>query len=102
MCEDSIVRGVLRQVISNKVTNYYGLKTKTTVEAYPKIKQGKAHAGEGTLVGHGKRKEFLGSHSGSYVYNNNSKLNPEAKKIFDSNRNSLAKWLYDNARRNIP
>src|SRR6266511_2242837 len=102
MCEDSIVGGVLRQVTSNKVANYYGSKTKTTVEAYPKIKRGKAHAGEGTLVGHGKRKEFLGSHSGSYVYNNNSKLNPEAKKIFDSNGDSLAKWLYDNVRRDMP
>src|SRR6266498_3327281 len=102
MCGDSIVREVLRQVTSNKVANYYSSKTKTTVEVYPKIKRGKAHAGEGTLVGHGKRKEFLGSHSGSYVYNNNSKLNPEAKKIFDSNRDSLAKWLYDYARRDMP
>src|SRR6266498_4633274 len=98
MCGDSIVGGVLRQVTSNKVANYYSSKTKTTVEAYPKIKRGKAYAGEGILIGHRKRKEFLGSHSGSYVYNNNSKLNPEAKKIFDSNRNSLAKWLYNNAR----
>jgi len=54
------------------------------VKAHPKIKRGKAHAGEDTLIGHGKRKEFLGFHSGSYIYNNNSKLNPEAKKIFDS------------------
>src|SRR6266536_1266286 len=65
MCGDSIVRGVLRQVTSNKIANYYSSKTKTTVEAHLKIKRGKAHAGEGTLVGHGKRKEFLGSHSGS-------------------------------------
>src|SRR6266498_2369667 len=91
ICGDSIIRGVLRQVTSNKVANYYGLKTKTTVKVHPKIKQGKAHAGEGTLVGHEKRKEFLGFHSRSYVYNNNSKLNPEAKKIFDSNGDSLAK-----------
>ena len=98
MCGDSIVGGVLRQVTSNKVANYYGSKTKTTVEAHPKIKRGKAHAGEGTLVGHRKRKEFLGSHSGLYVYNNNNKLNLEAKKIFDSNGDSLAKWLYDNVK----
>ena len=98
ICEDSIIRGVLRQVTSNKVANYYGSKTKTTVKAHLKIKWGKAHAGEGTLVGYGKRKEFLGSHSGSYVYNNNSKLNPKAKKIFDSNGDSLAKWLYNNVR----
>ena len=96
--EDSIVEGVLRQVTSNKVANYYGSKTKTTVKAYPKIKWSKAHAGEGTLVRYRKRKEFLGFHSGSYVYNNNSKLNLEAKKIFDSNENLLAKWLYDNIR----
>ncbi len=83
MCGDSIVRGVLRQVTSNRVANYYGSKTKTTVKAYPKIKRGKVHAGEGTLVEYGKRKEFLGSHSGSYIYNNNSKLNLKAKKIFD-------------------
>src|SRR6266540_4409636 len=101
MCGDSIIGGVLRQVTSNKVANYYGSKTKTTVEAHSKIKRGKAHAGEGTLVEHGKRKEFLGFHSELYVYNNNSKLNPEAKKIFDSNRDLLAKWLYDNARRDI-
>jgi len=102
MCGDSIVGGVVRQVTSNKVANYYGSKTKATVEAHPKIKRGKAHAGEGTLVGHGKRKEFLGSHSGSYVYNKNSKLNPEAKKIFDSNGDTLAQWLYDNAKRDMP
>ncbi len=98
MCGDSIVRGVLRQVTSNKVANYYGSKIKTTVKVHLKIKQGKAHAGKGTLVGHGKKKKFLDSHSELYVYNNNSKLNPEAKKIFDSNGDSLAKWLYDNAR----
>src|SRR6266542_4644127 len=91
MCRDLIIGGVLRQVTSNKVANYYGLKTKTTMEAYIKIKRGKAHAGKGILVGHRKRKKFLGSHSGSYVYNNNSKLNLEAKKIFDFNRDSLAK-----------
>src|SRR6266498_2917407 len=101
MCGDLIIGGVLRQVTSNKVANYYGLKTKTTVEAHPKIKRGKAHAGEDTLVKYGKRKEFLGSHLESYVYNNNSKLNPKAKKIFDSNEDSLAKWLYDNARRDM-
>src|SRR6266540_578552 len=101
MYGDSIVEGVLRQVTLNKVANYYGLKTKTIVEAHPKIKRGKAHAGKGTLVGHEKRKEFLGSHSGLYVYNNNSKLNPKAKKIFDSNGDSLAKWLYNNARRDM-
>src|SRR6266540_4882435 len=38
MCRDSIVGGVLSQVTSNKVANYYGSKTKTIVEAYPKIK----------------------------------------------------------------
>ncbi len=102
MCGDSIIGGVLRQVTSNKIANYYGSKIKTTVKAHLKIKQGKAHAGKGTLVGHRKRKEFLGSHSGSYVYNNNSKLNLKAKKIFDSNGNLLAKWLYDNARQDMP
>src|SRR6266496_4986325 len=91
MCGDLIIRGVLRQVTSNKVANYYSSKTKTTVEVHSKIKRSKAHAGEGTLIGYGKRKEFLGSHSGSYVYNNNSKLNLKAKKIFDSNEDSLAK-----------
>src|SRR6266542_2821810 len=91
MYGDLIVRGVLRQVTSNKVANYYSSKTKTTVEAHPKIKRGKAYAGEGTLIGPRKSKEFLGSYSGSYVYNNNSKLNLKAKKIFDSNGDSLAK-----------
>ena len=52
MCEYSIVRGVLRQVTLNKVANYYGLKIKTTMEAHPKIKQGKAHASEGTVRNH--------------------------------------------------
>src|SRR6266540_1966315 len=66
MCGDSIVGGVLRQVISNKVANYYSSKIKITVEAHPKIKQGKAHASEGTLVEYEKRKEFLSSHSGLY------------------------------------
>src|SRR6266498_3584524 len=102
MYEDSIVGGVLRQVTSNKVINYYSSKTKTTVKAHLKIKRGKAHASEGTLIKHRKEKKFLGFHLGSYVYNNNSKLNPEVKKIFDSNRDSLAKWLYDNARRDMP
>src|SRR6266540_904254 len=102
MCGDLIIREVLRQVTSNKVANYYSSKTKTTVKAHPKIKRGKAHAGKGTLVRHEKRKEFLDFYSGSYVYNNNSKLNLKAKKIFDSNEDSLAKWLYDNARRDMP
>src|SRR6266498_861444 len=102
MCGNSIIGGVLRQVTSNKVANYYDLKTKITVKVHSKIKRGKAYAGEDTFVGHRKRKEFLDSYSGSYIYNNNSKLNLKAKKIFDSNRDSLAKWLYDNVRRDMP
>ncbi len=98
MCGDSIVGGVLRQVTLNKVANYYGSKTKTIVKAHSKIKRDKAHAGENTFVGYKKRKEFLDSYLGSYIYNNNSKLNPKAKKIFDSNGDSLAKWLYNNVR----
>ncbi len=101
MCGNSIIGGVLRQVTSNKVANYYDLKTKITVKVHSKIKRGKAYAGEDTFVGHRKRKEFLDSYSGSYIYNNNSKLNLKAKKIFDSNRDSLAKWLYDNARQDM-
>jgi len=89
MCENSIIKGVFRQVTSNKVTNYYNLKIKTIIEIYLKIKRGKAYADKGILVKYEKRKKFLGFHLGSYVYNNNSKLNSEAKKIFDSNRNSL-------------
>src|SRR6266511_4840756 len=54
MCGDSIVGGVLRQVTLNKVANYYGSKTKTTVEAHSKIKRDKAHAGENTFVGYKK------------------------------------------------
>src|SRR6266511_5347795 len=38
MCEDSIVKEVLKQVTSNKVANYYSSKTKTTVKAHSKIK----------------------------------------------------------------
>src|SRR6266498_1046766 len=101
MYENSIVGGVLRQVISNKIANYYSSKTKITVEAYSKIKQSKAYASKGILVEYEKRKKFLSSHLGSYIYNNNSKLNPEAKKFFDSNGDLLAKWLYDNARRDM-
>ncbi len=81
MCKDSIIKGVLRQVTSNKVANYYSLKTKTTVEAHPKIKWGKVYAGEDTFIEYRKKKKFLDSHSGSYIYNNNSKLNLEAKKF---------------------
>src|SRR6266508_1648849 len=81
MCGDSIIGEVLRQVTSNKVANYYSSKTKTTVKAYPKIKRDKAHTGESTFIRHRKRKKFLSSHSGSYVYKNNSKLNPKAKKF---------------------
>src|SRR6266498_1368267 len=63
--------------------------------------RGKAYTGKDTLARHRKRKEFLDFHLGLYVYNNNSKLNLKAKKIFDSNRDLLAKWLYDNARRDM-
>ena len=49
MYRDSIVGGVLRQVTLNKVANYYGSKTKTTVKAHLKIKQDKAHADEFSL-----------------------------------------------------
>ena len=76
---DLIVGGVLRQVTSNKVANYYSLKIKTTVEAHSKIKRDKAHADEDILVEYEKRKKFLDFHLESYVYNNNSKLNLKAK-----------------------
>jgi len=44
ICGDLIVRGVLRQVTLNKVTNYYGLKIKIIVKTHPKIKRGKIYA----------------------------------------------------------
>jgi len=55
------------------------LKIKTTVKTHLKIKWDKAHADEGILVEYEKRKKFLDFHLGSYVYNNNSKLNLKAK-----------------------
>ncbi len=78
ICEDSIIRGVLRQVTSNKIANYYSSKIKTTVKVYLKIKWGKAHADEGILVEYEKKKKFLDFYLGSYIYNNNSKLNLKA------------------------
>src|SRR6266540_1831033 len=39
MYGNSIIKGVLRQVTSNKVANYYCSKTKTTVKVHPKIKR---------------------------------------------------------------
>ena len=89
--ENLIVGGVLRQIILNKIANYYGLKTKITIEAYLKIKWDKAYTDEDTFIEYEKRKKFLVFHSELYVYNNNSKLNLKAKKIFDSNRDLLAK-----------
>ncbi len=58
MCGDSIIRGVLRQIISNKVVNYYSSKTKITMEAHLKIKQDKIHTSEDTLVEYKKERNF--------------------------------------------
>ncbi len=91
MYRDSIIREVFRQITLNKIVNYYSSKTKTTVKAHLKIKRGKVYASEGILVRHRKRKKFLGFYLELYIYNNNSKLNSKAKKIFDSNGNLLAK-----------
>ncbi len=55
MCENSIIKGVFRQVTSNKVTNYYNLKIKTIIEIYLKIKRGKAHISKDTFIEYEKR-----------------------------------------------
>jgi len=99
ICDGKVVGGVVRKAAKNNVSSYFGAMMKVTTNAHRPFKRGKAHAGSGIMVGHGLRKEPHGSLPGNYVYK--EKLNPEAKKIYDSDGNTLANWIYESARSNL-
>jgi len=101
---DRIVGGVVRDVALRKVSNFLGNKIKSTVDKHYDIIRGKEHGSSGKLVGHGLRKDPLGSFSGSYAFKKvaGKKPSPEEQRIFDRDGDTVAKWLYNNAKTDMP
>ena len=64
-------------------------------------KRGESHPHDGMMVGHGSRKDPLGSFYGNYVYKDKT-LTPESQRIYEEDGNTIAKWLYENARQYLP
>jgi hypothetical protein len=76
LCNDKIVGGVVRDVALKKVSNFLGNKIKSTVDNHYDIVRRKEHRSSGKLVGHGLRKDPLGSFSGSYAYKKIARKKP--------------------------
>lgn len=104
MYNDKIVGGVVRNAASKSVSDFLGNKIKSTVDKHYTILRGKEHGSTGKLVGHGVRKEPLGSFYGPYSYKKikGKKPSPEEQKIYDENGNTVARWLYNNAKTDMP
>ncbi len=100
VCNDRIVGGVVRNAALKKVSEFFGNKIKSTIDKHYTILRGKEHGSSGKLVGHGVRKEPLGSLSGPYAYRKikGKKPSPEEQRIYDKDGDIVAKWLYDNAK----
>jgi len=93
LCNDRIVGRVVRDVALRKVSNFLGNKIKSTVDKHYDIIRGKEHGSSGKLVGHGLRKDPLGSFSGSYAFKKvaGKKPSPEEQQIFDRDGDTVAK-----------
>ena len=91
---------VVRNAALKKVSEFFGNKIKFIIDKHYTILREKEHDSSGKLVGHGIQKEPLGSLSGLYAYRKikRKKSSPEEQRIYDENENTMAKWLYDNAK----
>lgn len=101
MCQNVVVGAVIRDAAPKNISKHFGIKIKLTTDVHYKMKRGDSHASFGKMVGHGSRKDPIGSFYGDYAYEDKS-LNPEAQKIYEKDGNSIAKWLYENSRQYLP
>jgi hypothetical protein len=95
------VGAVIRDAALKSLSKHFGAKMKVTMNAHPEIIRGESHKFDGKMVGHGLRKNPTDSYTGTYVYKDKH-LEPEVQKIYDHDGNTLAKWLYNNARVHLP
>ena len=68
LCNDRVVGEVVRDIALKKISNFLENKIKSTVDNHYDIVYGKEYENTGKLVGHGLRKDPLGSFSSSYTY----------------------------------
>ena len=70
------------------------------VDNHYDIVRGKEHGSTGKLVGHGLRKDPLGSFLSSYTYKKvaGKKSSLDEQWILDKDGDTVAKWLYNNAK----
>jgi hypothetical protein len=70
---------------------------------HPSFNRGKInHADRGKMVAYGQRKNPLNLFVGNYVFKDEKNLNPEALKVFVEDGDSIANWIYDYAKVNLP
>lgn len=96
-----LVGAVIRDIASKEVFHHFGIKMKLTIDAHYPIKRGKEHVGLGTIVGQGDRKNPLDSKIGKYAYKEKV-VNHEAQRIIEDDGDTLAEWLYNNAKYHLP
>ena len=101
VCENRIVGAVIRDAALKPVSLHFGTKMKVTVSAHPKINHKTTHKYKGKMIGYDYHKNPKDSFYGTYVYEKKN-LDSETQKIYDSNGNTLAKWLYNNAKDHLP
>ncbi len=98
-----VVGGIIRDAATIPAQIHFGHKIKGTIEAHYKFKHGQInHAHDGDMAGHG----FCAEGNNPNVYDTyaykNKNLDPHIQKLFDEDRDSLAKWLYEFAKINLP
>ena len=99
--DDRIVGAVIRQATSQNATKHFGAKIKVTIESHYPLKRGPEHASAaGIMAGHGPRANITPIPTDSYSYNKH--LDPHTQRIFDTDGNTLAKWLFEYGKHYLP
>jgi len=99
--DDCIVGAVIRQATSQNATKHFGAKIKVTIESHYPLKRGPEHASAaGIMAGHGPHANITPIPTDSYSYNKH--LDPHTQRIFDTDGNTLAKWLFEYGKHYLP
>ena len=98
---DKAVGAVIRNAATENLSNHFGVKIKNVIKTHYSLVRGESHTAKGTMTATGTRKNPLDSSTGPYAYKNKA-LSPEEQKIIDNDGNTLAKWLYNFARKHFP
>ena len=99
--DDRIVGAVIRQATSQNATKHFGAKIKVTVESHYPLRRGPEHASAaGIMAGHGSRANRTNPPTDTYAYKED--LDPHEQRVYDTDGNTLAKWLFEYGKHYLP